>query len=521
MIRKYDKLVRFFVGIGIGVFLLTHASLGKGLGFGWISDQLKNQALAAAAEGSTVSGGDDKGSRTPDEPVVGYDFGVAFGDLYKGQRFMPHIRDLKTALTKVYIFWDQIEPSKGQYRWTIIDSFVSQLNESDEALIAIWASSKWASSCSRKNYIRGSKPTDMKAYYAFIYNLVKRCQGKVRYFQNDCEPNSQNYWCGTKEEFVDTLKVFYGAVKDADPDAVVIVGGHDGTFSSGEPDNQGFFDYVFQKGNGFFDVFDIRLYKDIYDIPHRVGWFKNRMAHYGFSKPIVCTEYGGPIPTQFKESQPFRKRFHALLAEGHSRKEAADKVLEWIEGMRKKGQLVPQIDMFLAGTSKALEDKRNRIHCRDITQRTIMALSCGVQRLWLWDLINGWGESGRRLHPVFGKLRLMNYLMSKRFPAYHCFQRMAEVLRKPKTIEKLDVDDDRILFFRVDKTDGTSCFVVWEKRDYYYGEEAPPTPFSFSIGWDRVRVTDVFGHEEIKPCKNGTLYLNLRDTPLFIQQMGQ
>lgn len=519
MIQKYGKPVRLFIGIGIGVFLLSYASSVIGLGIGSLSGQPGRQK--SAGKSSAVAGDGKKGSGTASGSVVGYDFGVAFGDLYKGQRFMPHIRDLNTALTKVYIFWNQIEPSKGQYRWTIIDSFVSQLNESDEALVAIWASSKWASSCARKNYIRGSKPTDMKAYYAFIYNLVKRCRGKVKYFQNDCEPNSVSFWCGTKEEFVDTLKVFYRAVKDADLNAVVIVGGHDGGFSWGNPNNQGFFDHVFEKAHAYFDVFDVRLYGDIYDIPHRVDWFRNRMAHYGFSKPIVCTEYGGPIPTQFKESQPFKKKFRALLAQGHSKKEAADKVLASIEGMRKKGQRIPQVDMFLASTTKELEDRRDRIHCRDITQRTVMALSCGVQRLWLWDLINGWGESNQRLHPVFGKLRLMTYDLSERLPAYYCYQRMAEKLKTPEGVWRVDVGNDRVHLFRVDKTDGRHLFVVWEKRDYFAGEDRPPTAFRYQVGSERARVTDVFGHEETKTCINGTVSLELRDTPLFFEPMGQ
>jgi hypothetical protein len=96
---------------------------------------------------------------------------------------------------------------------------------------------------------------------------------------------------------------------------------------------------------------------------------------------------------------------------------------------------------------------------------------------------------------------------------------MAQKLEKVKSVRKLHTDSNNVYLFRVDKIDNTHLFVVWQRRDYFYGEDEPKTAFSFHIGWDEVMVSDVFGNEEIKSCRNSTLYLNLSDTPLFVEQI--
>ncbi len=71
----------------------------------------------------------------------------------------------------------------------------------------------------------------MDEYYRFVYSLVKHCKGKIKLWQNDSEPNNPIYWNGTDQEFINQLKVFYKAVKDADPKAQVVAGGYDGLFN--------------------------------------------------------------------------------------------------------------------------------------------------------------------------------------------------------------------------------------------------------------------------------------------------
>src|SRR5882672_2016338 len=191
--------------------------------------------------------------------LPGSPFGVAAGYLYgyqgvKAYEFMPQLRQLGSGFTKVYLFWNQVEPEKGKFDWTAVDKFTRQLKSPEEGLIAVFSSSQWA--VQRPTVMLPPSPAkNADDYYHFIYELVKHCKGRVRYWQNDSEPNSPIYWSGTKQEFVTELKIFYKAVKDADPSATVVVGGYDGIFGPPGthqiPNQQAgldFFDYVLKEG---------------------------------------------------------------------------------------------------------------------------------------------------------------------------------------------------------------------------------------------------------------------------------
>src|SRR5580765_1986865 len=54
--------------------------------------------------------------------MSGSPFGIAGGFPYgyqgvKAYEFIPQLRQLGSDFTKVYLFWNQIEPKKGQYDW--------------------------------------------------------------------------------------------------------------------------------------------------------------------------------------------------------------------------------------------------------------------------------------------------------------------------------------------------------------------------------------------------------------------
>ena len=195
---------------------------------------------------------------------------------------------------------------------------MDQLNSPEEGLISLFSTSQWAT-VRPATLLPPSPAKNPDDYYHFVYNVVKHCKGRVRYWQNDAEPNSPLYWSGTKEEFVAELKIFYKAVKDADPAAVVVVGGYDGMFGPPGthqfPNQQvglDFFDYVLKEGREAFDVFDLRLYGDPYTIVPRVDFMRQKMLALGYDKPIICTEYGGPNLFEFPEN----RKYISLLTSG-------------------------------------------------------------------------------------------------------------------------------------------------------------------------------------------------------------
>jgi len=433
-----------------------------------------------------------------------FPLGVAFGFRYRGQIFMPYIKELGINLTKLYIYWQQIEPQRGKYNWRLIDNFLNQLEQDSEVLIALWSSSKWATK--EKVFKGGSAPLNMDEYYRFVFDFVKHCQGKIRYWQNDCEPNA-DFWKGSKQEFVSTLKVFHKAVKDADPKATVIVGGHNGYFRAQTPANQPFFDHVFKEGRNYFDVFDLRLYGDMYSIPYRVKWFRKRMRDFGFQKPVVCTEYGGPWPAICPDYLQWRRQF-SRLKNKHGSKTARRMIVSTMKKDREK--LSPCLRMFLDDCSEKLDDRRHRIHCRDIVARTIIALSCGLKKLWYWDLYN-------EPHIIFGKFRLMDEKSKKRYPAFYAYQRMVKKLRGMRSIKQLRTRNEDVHLFAIEKGGGKRLYVLWEKRDPFRGEDQPPTSFQLDIKAKSMIIEDIFGKQEVKFVVQDSLKIEITDTPLYLE----
>jgi hypothetical protein len=121
-------------------------------------------------------------------------------------------------IQQVYLFWNQIEPEKGKFRWDAVDGFVNQLNSPGEGLISLLSTSTWVV---EKPGITlppsaGKNPDD---YYQFVHPVVNGSGGRL-----------------------------------------------DGT----------------------------------YTIPGRVEYVRGRIQSFGYEKPIISTEYGGPGFCEFQ-----------------------------------------------------------------------------------------------------------------------------------------------------------------------------------------------------------------------------
>jgi hypothetical protein len=474
--------------------------------------------------------------------MPGSPFGIAAGFLYgyqgvKPYEFMPQLRSLGAGFTKIYLFWNQVEPQKGKYDWTAVDKFVDQLNSPDEGLLAIFSSSQWA--VTRPAPLLPPSPAkNFDDYYRFVYDLVKHTRGRVRYWQNDCEPNNPIYWSGTKQEFVAELKVFYKAVKDADPSAVVVVGGYDGLFGPpgthqfpGQQVGLDFFDSVLKDGRYAFDVFDLRLYGDPYTIVPRVEFIRQKMMTFGYEKPIICTEYGGPNLFEFPENRKYIplvvswSQSMTKPADSGSASESADKnqIKELYDNM---GALAPQTQMFLQGCPPELNAKYQRIQSRGLVMRNLFALSAGVQKTLYWYLpaipLSG-EERYTTMALMYGKIGMLEVqdgALKRRYPTADAFERMAKALNDVKKVKRIETPDQPSIFlFEATRVKRGPVYVVWERRDAFTGEASPAVPFSFPWTTSRAAAVDVLG--EVAPARvtAGRLDLSVSLTPIFVEPL--
>lgn len=468
--------------------------------------------------------------------MAGSPFGIAGGFLYgyegsPAYEFMPQLRHLGSRFTKLYFFWNQIEPEKGKFDWTAVDKFVNQLESPEEGLISLFSASQWATV--RSSAVLPPSPAkNPDDYYRFVNEVVKHCKGRVRYWQNDAEPNNPLYWSGTKEEFVAELKLFYKAVKDADPSAVVIVGGYDGLFGPPGtrpfPNQQAgltFFDYVLAEGHDAFDLFDLRLYGDPYTIPDRVDFMRQKMLSHGYVKPIVSTEYGGPNLFEFPVNRQYiplvSSWTQSVASSGGEDKSPGNPIAELYDKM---SSLPPQTQMFMIGCPPELEAKYQRIQARGIVMRNLFALSAGVQKTIYWYLPAIPAAGAQRfnimvlMYGKIGLLELQDGRLSKHLTGADTFELMTKALEGVKRVRQIDVPDRSSIFlFEVDRGERAPAYVVWERRDPFTGEDSPAAPFEWSWRSKTASAEDALGHPVPVEVRDGKLHLSVSLTPIFFE----
>ena len=153
-------------------------------------------------------------------------------EVSKRRQTMEMIRDAGIGWIRQQFPWEDIErPTKGQYwdekwghsTWDKYDNIVELANQYGLQLIArLDLPPKWAHP---NNPWPHTPPENFEDYGDFVYTVVSRYKGKVKYYQLWNEPNLAIEW-GSKpvdaREYVRLLKIGYQRAKDADPNAVIL-----------------------------------------------------------------------------------------------------------------------------------------------------------------------------------------------------------------------------------------------------------------------------------------------------------
>jgi hypothetical protein len=229
---------------------------------------------------------------------------ISYGLFGKPDQFVPQLRELGAGLVRVYFYWSQVEPEPGRWSFDAVDAFLDQLDGSEEVWVTVCSSSPWATRQATE-FLPPSPAREPEAYRRFVDRLVRHCEGRVRYWQCDNEPSNVGLlWAGTAAEYVAQLREFHQAVKAADPDAAVVLGGAPYALPASAPDgpDRQFFDVLLRDGRDFFDLFDLHLYGEAERIPADVETARGLMRNFGYEKPLVAGEYNAPWPNLYPEA---------------------------------------------------------------------------------------------------------------------------------------------------------------------------------------------------------------------------
>ncbi|MFG2827062.1 hypothetical protein ACGFWI_06230 [Streptomyces sp. NPDC048434] len=482
--------------------------------------------------------------------------GISYGMFGAPDSFVPEMRKLGGTLVRVYVYWGQVEPEPGRHDWTVVDAILDQLDPADEVWVTVCSSSPWATR-HRTGFLPSSPAHDLRRYERFVGDLVTRCRGRVHYWQCNNEPsNTGLLWAGTAPDYVEQLTALHGCVRGADPEAKVVLGGcgYDVLSSPADSPARQFFDHVVDHGREAFDLFSVHLYGDPHDIPEQVESVRGMMRRHGYERPVVAGEYNGPTLFEFPEAQAvFQQTMMAAFAgtdpaapEPRPSDETSDGTVDAPpeaavdapldeapheppdrRTMRllyaRMPQLPPQLQMFMEGCPPGLAAKRDRINCRQIVTRNVLALAAGVPRTACWNLapeIPGYRDRLNMMGFLFGKLALMDYDgtgLTRRHPSADTFALLTAFLDGTTHVRRLDAEGRPELYaFEVSREGRGPLHVLWAAGDVFTGEDEPGTPVDWPWPHATVHALDAFGTPVPVESDGTRVHLHASVTPLFL-----
>jgi hypothetical protein len=433
--------------------------------------------------------------------------GISYGLFGKPDRFLPQLRELGAGLVRVYFYWSQVEPEPDRWSFDAVDTFLDQLDGSEEVWVTVCSSSRWATR-QATDFLPPSPAKDLEAYHRFVDRLVRHCAGRVRNWQCDNEPsNVGRLWAGTAAEYVAQLKVMYQAVKDADPDALVVLGGAPFGLPESPPDSpdRQFFDVLLTDGRDAFDLFDLHLYGEASRIPADIETARGLMRAVGDEKPLVAGEYNGPMAEPVSGGRRGHAGRHGqpVRADAQPAAAAADVHARLPAGAG--GQAPP--DQLPRG-------------------RHAQPARPGLRGAQDHLLEPGPRDPGIREPPVghgppvreAGPARLRGHRAVAPPPRRrHLRPVVAGRLTDVDSVVRIEVPGRPSLYlFEVRRRGLGPLLGVWDQRDSFSGEDDPPVAFDWPWPEARAAAVDAFGQPQPAEVRDGGVHLEASVTPLLI-----
>ncbi len=259
----------------------------------------------------------------------------------KASPVLPLLATGAASTRKNYLSWARLEPTESDpenYYWELYDEELAAAGSAGLRTILVVADSPaWAAPTSCGPIAAESLP----AFGDFLFALVSRYARdpyRIKDYELFNEPDGTEPWYGATincwgrhgDRYAEMLRTAYPAIKSADPESRVILGGLACDWFT---DEGGIFqreflaDVLAHGGGGYFDVLNFHYYYfhiDTWapygrDVIGKVNYLGGVLASGGTSKPMICTEvgiwgYDGPEPPDLQASYVPRVNVRGLAA---------------------------------------------------------------------------------------------------------------------------------------------------------------------------------------------------------------
>lgn len=127
------------------------------------------------------------------------------------------------------ISWHAVEPKKGEFHWEFYDDIINFYRKYGfEIMVCLGWTPRWASRDKNDTAIGDgmhlwtTQSPNLDDYYNYVYTIVSRYKGRVKYWQITNEPPTSNFFNGTAHDYYQLVKTAYRAAKAADPSCAVV-----------------------------------------------------------------------------------------------------------------------------------------------------------------------------------------------------------------------------------------------------------------------------------------------------------
>jgi hypothetical protein len=135
------------------------------------------------------------------------------------------VDQLRPGWVRVFLNWNQIEPAAGSFdtgQLADYKAFFAALPAGTKVDIDVVGSPAWANGGSSNS---ATPPVNDQSYAGFVNYLANAFGASVTAYEIWNEPDDSAWWSGSAAQYASLLKAAYGAIKSANPNATVILGG--------------------------------------------------------------------------------------------------------------------------------------------------------------------------------------------------------------------------------------------------------------------------------------------------------
>jgi hypothetical protein len=169
------------------------------------------------------------GMRNYTPGAIGFGYGVQAYENGDAQANIGHIQTMGLGWVKLSMRWDTVEPTQGNYDWTLWDSVLADYSDARiKVLLTISDAPDWARPVDDDKNVEGL-PEDPATYAAFVARVLQRYAGQVEAIEIWDEQNLFYAVGGAGRvdpaTYVQLLQQAYLAIKAVDPTITVVSGG--------------------------------------------------------------------------------------------------------------------------------------------------------------------------------------------------------------------------------------------------------------------------------------------------------